>query len=132
MTTADEMPVFKEMTNDEVTDWITDVMEEYGLCVEDTDFYDNEIAVYVETGNTYNGIDISLNIDRDITEMEFYGEVGIELVNWDAREWCSDYILETNRIEDVYGLVHDADDDAETFHEAGQLMLAHYRELRDN
>ena len=71
MTTANEMPVFKEMTNDEVTDWITDVMEEYGLCVDDTDFYDNGIAVYVETGNTYNGIDISLNINRDITEMEF-------------------------------------------------------------
>lgn len=132
MTTADEMPIFKEMTNDEVTDWITDVMEEYGLCVDDTDFYDNEIAVYVETGNTYNRIDISLNINRDITEMEFYREVGIELINWENWECCSNYILETNRVEDVYYLVHDVEDDAETFHEAGQLMLAHYRELRDN
>lgn len=132
MTTADEMPVFKEMTNAEVTDWITDVMEEYGLCVDDTDFYDNGITVYVETGNTYNGIDISLNINRDITDMEFYREVGIELINWDAREWCSNHVLEIGHVEDVYGLVHDADDDAETFYEAGQLMLAHYRELKDN
>lgn len=130
MTTANEMPIFKEMTNDEVTDWITDVMEEYGLCVDDIDFYDNEVEVYVETGKTW--IDISLNINRDITEMEFYSEVGIELVNWDAREWCSYHVPEIFHVEDVYDLVHDADDDAETFHEAGQLMLAHYRELSAN
>ena len=90
MVTTSGTPFFKDMDDDEVTDKITDVMEQYDLCVTDTDFYNagNGITVFIETGNTYSGVYVSMNFTRDITETEFYRQVGLELTKWDAKEWC--------------------------------------------
>lgn len=133
MATTSGTPFFKGMDNDEVTDKITDIMEQYDLCVTDTDFYDagNGITIFIETGNTYSGVDVSMDFTRDITETEFYRQAGLELTEWDAREWCVEHIGEVEGPGDVYDLIHDADNDAEVFHESGEKMLAHYRELRN-
>ena len=127
MITGNENSIFDGMTDYQVSNWIDDVMNEYGLCVTDTDFYHNGITFVVESGNTFHGVDVVIDVTRDCTEAMFYEQVGTQLTGWNAKEWCGEHIIGA---EDAYEMVHDADEDESVFHDAGESMLARYRELR--